>query len=95
MLTSLEGGSYLMWAHPQLDLLMHGYGDTFTIPELERNNDILKLEPGWASELRETGVRIAVLEPDSQLAYALAHQEGWQVEHRSSDLEMLQAPAGW
>jgi hypothetical protein len=95
VLTSMEGGSYLMWAHPQLDLLMHGYGDTFTIPELERNNDILKLEPGWASELRRTGIRIAVLEPDSQLAYALEQQEGWQVEHRSSDLELLRAPQDW
>jgi hypothetical protein len=95
VLTSMEGGSYLMWAHPQLDLLMHGYGDTFTIPELERNNDILKLERGWVSELRDTGIEVAVLEPDSDLAYALSHQEGWQVEHRSSELELLRAPSDW
>jgi hypothetical protein len=95
VLTSWEEGSYLMWAHPQLDLLMHGYGDTFTIDELQRNEDILTLQPGWDSELRATGVTTAVLEPDDQLAYALRHQEGWHVVQRSADLEMLTAPAGW
>jgi hypothetical protein len=95
VLTSWEGGSYLMWAHPQLDPLMHGYGDTFTVSELQRNEDILTVQPGWVSELRRTGVTIAVLEPDSQLAYSLQHQEGWTVEHRSSDLEMLNAPEDW
>jgi hypothetical protein len=95
VLTSFQDGSYLMWSHPQLDLLAHGYGDTFTVPELRRNNDILTLEPGWVSELRSTGVTIAVLDPDSGLAYSLQHQEGWQVEHRSSALEMLRAPADW
>jgi hypothetical protein len=95
VLTSFQDGSYLMWAHPQLDLVAHGYGDTFTVAQLTRNNDILTLQPGWVSELRQTGVRIAVLDPDSGLAYSLQHQEGWQVEHRSSALEMLQAPADW
>ena len=23
-------GGYLMWRYPRLDLVMHGYGDTFT-----------------------------------------------------------------
>jgi len=40
-------------------------------------------------------VTVAVLDPTDKLAYALRHQEGWRVEHRSSDLEMLRAPADW
>jgi hypothetical protein len=88
-------GGYLMWRYPHLDPLMHGYGDTFTLPELERNDDIIKLNPGWDTELRATGSTIAVLKSDSALAYALQHQEGWHVEHRSSTLEMLTAPADW
>jgi hypothetical protein len=95
VLTSWEEGSYLMWAYPQLDPLMHGYGDTFTLSELQRNKDIVTLQPGWDAELRRTDVTIAVLDPDSQLAFALRHQEGWNVEHRSSDLEMLRAPRHW
>jgi hypothetical protein len=95
VLTSWEDGSFVMWAYPQLDPLMHGYGDTFTIAQLRRNEDILTLEPGWDSELRATGVTIALLDPDSQLAYALEHQEQWRVQHRSGDWEMLRAPADW
>lgn len=95
VLTSYQDGSYLMWAHPQLDVLAHGYGDTFTVPELQRNDDILMLQPGWVAELRSTGVTLAVLDPTSGLAYSLQHQEGWRVEHRSSQLELLRAPADW
>jgi hypothetical protein len=36
-----------------------------------------------------------VLPTDLSLAYALEHQEGWRVVHRSPSLEMLVAPPGW
>jgi hypothetical protein len=87
--------AYLMWKYPQLDLLMHGYGDTFTTAELQRQTDIITLAPGWDQELRDTHCLIAVLKPSYRLAYALEHQEGWRVVHHSADMEMLVAPAGW
>jgi len=90
-----DWGGYLMWRYPQLDLLMHGYGDTFTEAELQRNTDIAGLAPGWDDELRATGVRIAVLRPTSAVAYALEHQFHWTVLHRSPTIEELQAPADW
>ena len=90
-----DWGGYLMWRYPQLDLLMHGYGDTFTTAELQRNTDIEALAPGWDDELRATGVTVAIQRPSSALAYALEHQEHWVVVHTSPSIEMLQAPAGW
>ena len=90
-----DWGGYLMWRYPQLDLLMHGYGDTFTIDELQRNTDIEALASGWDEQLRQTGCTIAVLRPESALGYALVHQEHWTVLHRSASIEELQAPAGW
>jgi hypothetical protein len=87
-------GGYLMWRHPQLDLMMHGYGDTFTTAELDRNERLLGLAPGWESDLRDSGARVAVLRP-SALADALVDREHWVVEHSSPDLVMLRAPAGW
>jgi hypothetical protein len=74
---------------------MHGYGDTYTVPELQRNEDILTIAPGWDRELRSTNARVAVLPTHLPLAYALEHQEGWRVVHRSPSLEMLVAPPGW
>jgi hypothetical protein len=91
---SWDYGGYLMWRYPQLDLLMHGYGDTFTLDELQRNTDILAVAPGWDTELRRTGCTIAVLRPTSTLAYAL-RQEHWTVLHSSPGITELQAPPGW
>jgi hypothetical protein len=88
-------GGYLMWRYPGLDLVMHGYGDTFTTAELTRNNDLLLTEPGWQQDLRETGARVAVLRPGSLLATQLVSQEGWLIVHRSDSLELLTAPRGW
>lgn len=87
-------GGYLMWRYPRLDLLMHGYGDTFTVAELQRNTDIRELNPGWERALAGSGARVALLPPLSRLAVALADQ-GWHQLHRSADIEMLVAPPGW
>jgi hypothetical protein len=88
-------GGYLMWRYPQLDLVMHGYGDTFTTAELTRNNDLLSTAAGWQEDLRALDARIAVLRPGSLLATRLHAQEGWRVVHSSDDLELLEAPPGW
>jgi hypothetical protein len=95
VVSAWDQGGYLMWRYPQLDLLMHGYGDTFTVDELQRNTDIQKVAPGWDDELRRTGCTIAFLRPKSPLASALAHRAHWIVLHRSASIEELQAPAGW
>ena len=84
-----------MWKYPGLDLVMHGYGDTYTVPELERNQAMLTLGPGWDRDLRGTHAQVAVFPPTYRLAYQLVHQEGWRVVHRSPTLEMLVAPPGW
>jgi hypothetical protein len=84
-----------MWRYPRLDLVMHGYGDTFTTAELDRNNRFVLTSPGWEQNLRATGARVAVLRPASLLSYALIAQEGWTVVHRSDTLELLRAPQGW
>ena len=88
-------GGYLMWRHPQLDLMMHGYGDTFTTDELRRNVALIMVDPGWDASLRESGARIALLRPWSRLGNQLTAREGWQVVHQSADLELLRAPASW
>jgi hypothetical protein len=88
-------GGYLMWRYPRLDLVMHGYGDTFTTAELDRNTGFLLVSPGWEEDLRATGARVALLRPGSRLGYVLSAQEGWSVVHRSGALEMLRAPADW
>lgn len=88
-------GGYLMWRYPRLDLVMHGYGDTFTTRELDRNNGFMTMAPGWERDLHATGARVAIVRPTTRLAYSLVVVEGWRIVHRSDSLEMLRAPKGW
>jgi hypothetical protein len=88
-------GGYLMWRFPHLDLMAHGYGDTYTDAELNRNLEILTLEPGWDDQLRETGIEYAVLSPDLPITYALVELEGWTVLEGDEDVQLLAPPPGW
>ena len=88
-------GGYLMWRFPQLDLMMHGYGDILTDAELERNATIDSVQEDWVELLRESDVEYAVLRPDSPLAYNLRDLQGWTVVQNSEELELLEPPAGW
>lgn len=92
MLSEWGWGGYLMWSYPHLDLVMHGYGDSFTPAELERNTNILGVSPGWDDLVQELGVTHALLSPESPLAYALTEQGEWTVLASSEDVELLVAP---
>jgi hypothetical protein len=88
-------GGYLMWRFPQLDVVVHGYGDLYTDDELERNADIEGVRAGWVELVQDTGATFAVLPPNSPLAYNLREVEGWRVVEHSDDLELLRPPPGW
>jgi hypothetical protein len=94
VLDDMAFGAYLMWRFPQLDLVEHGYGDTFTMDELERNADLDAGRAGWVELLEETGAEYAVLPPGSALAYNLREVEHWSVVRHDADLELLAAPGG-
>ena len=85
-------GGYLMWRFPHLQLVMDGYGDTFTGAELDRIGRLQGLRPGWIADVHDTGAQWALLSAKSQLAYALTHTQGWQVVHASPDVVLLHAP---
>jgi hypothetical protein len=95
VLSPWDTSAILMWRFPDLDLIANGYGDAYTVPELQHSSDIQGVEPGWADDLKATGCRVAVLPTDSPLAIALTQKEHWSVVHHSPGLEMLQAPSDW
>jgi len=94
VLDDWDQGGYVMWRYPQLDLMMHGYGDTFTTDELRRNTTLIALGPGWEESLHASGARVALLRPWSSLAAVLA-QQGWRTVHESDAFVLLRAPASW
>ena len=76
VLNDWNTGAYFLWRHPQLSLVMHGYGDVFTDDELKRNSDILRLEPGWDDEVDELDADLALVEPRHPLGYAYDQRPG-------------------
>lgn len=94
VLTDRSTGSYLLGATPDVDPVMHGYGDTFTTAELQRNSDILDLERGWQDLVRSTGAEVAFLPTDQPLTAAL-EDAGWRVVEGDDDVELLTAPDAW
>ncbi|RLV50981.1 hypothetical protein D9V37_03360 [Nocardioides mangrovicus] len=92
LLNDDQDGGYLMWRYPQVQIWAHGYGDAFTLAQLHRTRQLVDLSPGWPRVLRASGIRYALLDPTEPLAYALVHDQGWHLEHRSKDYAWLVAP---
>lgn len=86
-------GHYTLWRHPQLQLVMHGYVDVFTVEELQRNIDITRVQPGWDDEVADLDVDYALVDPDSALGYALVHQLEWRQVDGDDDYVLLMPPA--
>ena len=89
ILNDWELGHYVLWAHPQVDVVIHGYVDVFTTQELDRNIDILRLEPEWDQAVDELDVDYGLVDPDSPLGYALVHQLGWTEIDGDKDYVLL------
>ena len=94
VLNDWDTGAYFLWRHPQLSLVMHGYGDVFTDEELERNSGILRLEPGWDVDVAKLDVDVALVDPDSSLGYAMTNDLGWTEIEADEDFALLSPPTG-
>lgn len=92
VLNDWDSGAYFLWRHPQLDLVMHGYGDVFTDEEIQRNVTISLARPGWDELVEDLDADIAVVVPDTTLAYSLTTQEGWTVIDGDDDFLLLEPP---
>lgn len=87
-------GGVLMWAYPQLDVVISGYGDVYTDAEIRRNDDMTGVDPGWDDLVRATGARYALTSTESKLGYALENA-GWTELHSSPEVALLSAPDDW
>jgi hypothetical protein len=89
VLDDWANGPYYLWRHPDLSLVMHGYGDVFTDDEIERNRDIMVLNPDWDREVANLEVDAAIVHTDTPLGYALSHDERWSVVEEDDDFVFL------
>lgn len=89
VLNDWANGPYLLWKHPDLNVVMHGYGDVFTDAEIKRNQDIMVLAPGWDREVEKLDVDAALVYTDSPLGYALVSDSRWTVVEKDDEFVFL------
>ena len=85
-------GGWLRWAHPDLDPLIDGLTEAYTIDELEDYRRMTTVSRGWEDLVDETGAEVALLPKDSPLAVALEETRGWCVAGTGADYAVIEAP---
>jgi hypothetical protein len=93
VLSDQATGTYFLYRHPQLQLTTHGYGDVFTDAELERNVAITYLAPGWDDLVNELDADVALVNPTSELGYALEVHLRWTRLQGDEDFVLLAPPS--
>lgn len=78
--TPVSWGDYLVYRFPSGRVVfIYASDGSFTDPAVEQYAAIHLLQPTWASALRQSGVRVAIVGERSQEAGAF-HELGWQVD---------------
>ncbi len=94
VLNDWDRGPYLLWRHPDLEFVTHGYGDIFTDEEIERNANLMKAGKGWFENVKEVAPDYALLDPSWPLAYNLVHVLEWETVEGDDEFVFLVAPQG-
>ncbi|CUR53935.1 membrane hypothetical protein [metagenome] len=93
LLNEWSQGGYLMWRHPDLDVGMHGYVDTYSLSEIDRLVALLATAPGWEETLESTGASWALLSSEGPLAGRLEDELGWSAVEEYDGRVLLRSPS--
>jgi hypothetical protein len=70
-------GGWLHWRHPDLNTVIDGFTDGYTVAAIESYVQATRVEPGWQGYVRDTGAPVALLKDESPLAHALTAHLNW------------------
>ncbi len=76
-------GGYLIWRlYPHYPVYIDGRADVYGNEFIYDYMKIYYGQPGWEEKLEAAGVRLALVENDSGIAYALGGSEAWQMAYK-------------
>src|SRR3546814_14347614 len=78
-----------MWKHPDLNFVLSGYGDIYTTEELDRNIDLVRVNPEWDETVDSIDPDLIILRADSPLTYALEQSADWSVIRSADGVTVL------
>ncbi|MGK2932534.1 MAG: hypothetical protein ACSLFD_07170, partial [Solirubrobacterales bacterium] len=93
IVTGTGFGSFMTWRYPDLEPTDMGYGDQYTLDELERAQRIVLLDPDWDEDLAQLKSQYALIPTDSALAYQLTRHFSWVPLFANDDVSLLRAPS--
>jgi hypothetical protein len=85
-------GGWLLLTHRQLDPVIDGRTEVFSVAYVDRYVRSLQALPGWSSTVRSSGAQVALLERDTALSDALERQD-WREVGRDNGYVLLRAPS--
>ncbi len=86
-------GGWLHWRHPDLNTVIDGFTDGYTVQALEDYLDAVGARRGWEEYVEAKGVEVALIKEDSALAFALEDRLGWLKVGSDEDYVLLVAPS--
>lgn len=86
-------GGWLEWRHRDLDPVVDGLADAYTVEHLRGYIRMLQLHPGWEDYVAATEAETALLTADDfELADALESELGWRQVGEADGTRLLVAP---
>ena len=85
-------GGWLLLSHPQLDPVIDGRTEVFSVAYVDRYVRSLQALPGWLSTVRASGAQVALLERDTALLDVLERQH-WRDMGHDNGYVLLRAPS--
>ncbi|KQZ67294.1 hypothetical protein ASD66_20225 [Nocardioides sp. Root151] len=92
VLNDYASGGWLRWAHPNVDPLIDGFTEAYSLGELHDYATMNAAAAGWREAVRTTGARHALLVEDSPLATALQERLSWDLITADAGRVYLVAP---
>lgn len=93
LLDYYAGSSRLLFAEPQLHLVVDTRTGVFDDAYVRDYLDCLRARPGWQGFVDRSGASRALLPTQAPLAVALQERQGWTVVQRSQGYVLLAAPS--
>ncbi|HSV40719.1 MAG TPA: hypothetical protein VLI04_18305, partial [Nocardioidaceae bacterium] len=86
-------GGWLEWRHRNLEPVVDGLADAYTVEHLRGYIHTLELRQGWEEYVEQTGAETALLTSDDhELADALVSELGWRQVAEDEGTRLLVAP---
>jgi len=89
VLNDPPAGSWLVWRHPQVNVVVDGLFDAYPVSHLERTLSVMQAQPGWQAYVARADPVLAVLAAGEPLVGAL-RDSGWRLVDEDAGYVLLE-----